>query len=299
MTALGDALEAFYAGDAADLERRIRAQPSLVHAHVTSVSGHYCGYFHQATLLHHVAGNPLIRPLPAATIELARLCLDLGADVDAATHPGPSQPDDIGWSTLGLVATSLEARRAGHQRPLLELLVVRGADIDFRNGGPLVGALYYGELDAARFLLERGARHDLVTAAGLGRVDLMAQFVRADGALADDAHALVHYSQVSTRPASRAEVLGLALVFASMCGQLDAVAWLLDRGAAASARPPFDHVATPLHWAALRGHTEIATLLLARGADHTVRDTTFDATPQGWAAHEGHTDLAEWLGKKS
>jgi hypothetical protein len=39
----------------------------------------------------------------------------------SVTRPGPAQPDDIGWSTLGLVATSDAARRAGHQRPLLEL----------------------------------------------------------------------------------------------------------------------------------------------------------------------------------
>ncbi|WP_309895481.1 ankyrin repeat domain-containing protein [Archangium sp.] len=296
MTALEVALEAFYEGDEAELERRLRADPSLLHARVPSVSGHYCGYFHRATLLHHVAGNPRVRPLPPTTLELTRLILDLGAEVDAATHAGPSQPDDIGWSTLGLVATSFEARRSGHQRPLLELLVARGANLDFRDGGPLVGALYYGELDAARFLLERGARHDFVTAAGLGRCDLMAPFVRADGALAADAHALVHYSQVRTRPASKVEILGLALVFASMCGQLDAVAWLLERGAAVNTRPPFDHGATPLHWAALRGHAELVTLLLERGADRMARDTTFAATPQGWAAHAGHTDLSARLG---
>lgn len=295
MTDLELVLEAFYAGDAAEIERRLGADPALVHARVSSAEGPYCGYFHEATLLHHVAGNPLIRPLPAATVELSRLLLDLGAEVDAATRPGPAQPDDIGWSTLGLVATSLTARQAGHQRALLELLLARGADLDFRNGGPLVGALYYSEADAARWLVERGARHDLVTAAGLGRVDLMERFVRADGTLTDDAHALVHYSQVRVRPSSRAEILGLALVFASMGGQRAAVAWLLDRGADVHARPPFDHNATALHWAALRGHAEVIALLLDGGADRTARDTSFGATPQGWAEHEGHAALAAQL----
>jgi len=292
MTALEAALDAFYAGDAAGLERLLRAEPTLVHARVMSAEGHYCGYFHQATLLHHVAGNPLIRPLPTAVAELARLVLEFGAEVDAATRPGPAQPDDIGWSTLGLVATSNAAHRAGHQRTLLELLLARGADIDFRNGGPLVGALYYGEAEAARFLVERGARYDLVTSAGLGRVDLMERFVRDDGTLAPDAHALVHYSQVRDRPASRADILGLALVFASMGGHRDAAAWLLDRGASVQARPPFDHAATPLHWAALRGHAEVASFLLDRGADRSVRDTSFNDTPQGWAEYKGHQAVA-------
>ncbi|HKA89586.1 MAG TPA: ankyrin repeat domain-containing protein [Haliangiales bacterium] len=295
MADLDAALDAFYAGDAETLERLLRADPSLVRARVASDAGHYCGYFYQATLLHHVAGNPSIRPLPAATPELARLILDLGAEVDADTKPGPAQPRDFGWSTLGLAATSLDARTAGHQMLLLELLLARGADIDFRNGGPLVGAIYYGEHDAARFLVARGARCDLVSAAGLGDIDRMARFVREDGSLAPDAHSLVHYGQVHERPTSRADILGLALIFASMTGHRDAAAWLLDRGASATARPPFDHAATPLHWAALRGHAEVVSLLLDRGADRGIRDATYSATPQGWAAHEGHTALAARL----
>lgn len=297
MAALEAALDMFYAGDAAALERLLRATPSLVPARVASAEDPYCGYFHQATLLHHVAGNPFIRPLPAETTVLARLILELGAEVDAATRPGPAQPDDIGWSTLGLVATSDAARRAGHQRPLLELLLARGANLDFRNGGPLVGALYYGEAEAARFLVESGARYDLVTAAGLGRIDLMARFVRDDGTLTPDAHALVHYSQVRDRPASRADILGLALIFASMGGHRDAAAWLLDRDASVHARPPFDHLATPLHWAALRGHAEVASLLLERGADRTVRDTSFQGTPEGWAEHTGHQAVAALIAR--
>lgn len=292
MADLDAALEMFYAGDAAALERLLRAEPSLLHARVTSAEGHYCGYFHEATLLHHVAGNPLIRSLPAGTVELARLVLELGAEADASTRPGPAQPHDIGWSTLGLAATSDVARRDGHQRPLLELLLARGADIDFRNGGPLMGSLYYGEAEAARFLVERGARYDLLAAAGLGRIDLMARFVRDDGALVPDAHALVHYSQVRDRPASSADILGLALVFASRGGNRDAAAWLLDRGVNVNTRPPFDHAATPLHWAALHGHAEVASLLLDRGADRAVRDTSFNATPQGWAEHAGHKAVA-------
>ena len=96
---------------------------------------------------------------------------------------------------LGLVATSLDAREAGHQRPLMDLLLEHRADRDFRNGGPLVGAVYYGEVEAARFLIENGARCDLISAAGAGRVDLMAAFV-VDGQLRSDAHTLTQYSLV-------------------------------------------------------------------------------------------------------
>jgi len=286
MPALQPALDALHAGDAAALTRLLDADPALVAARVASRDGHYCGYFYRATLLHHVAGNPSIRPLPPNTVALATLLLDRGAEVDAATEAGPSQPDDIGWSALGLVATSDEARRGGHQAALLELLVARGADVDFRDGGPLMGALYYSEQDAARWLVERGARVDLVAAAGLGRIELMAQHGE---------HTLVHYCQRRGRPTTRAEVLSLALCYASLGGHGDAVAWLLDQGASPSERAPFDHDATPLHWAALHDRADVVALLLARGADRTVRDRTYDATPSGWAAHNGHAELASTL----
>src|SRR5262249_42454684 len=100
MADLDAALDAFYARDAETLERLLRADPSLVRARVASEGGHYGGYSYQAPLLHHGAETRSARPLPAATPELARLILDLGAEVDADTKPGPAQPRDFGWSTL-------------------------------------------------------------------------------------------------------------------------------------------------------------------------------------------------------
>jgi hypothetical protein len=102
MADLEAALDVFYAGDAAALERLLRADPSLLHARVTSAEGPYCGYFHEATLLHHVAGNPFIRPLPAATTELARLVLERGADRTVRDTSFKATPQ--GW-----------AEHAGHQ----------------------------------------------------------------------------------------------------------------------------------------------------------------------------------------
>jgi len=64
---------------------------------------------------------------------------------------------------------------------------------------------------------------------------------------------------------------------------------------AVSACPPFDHRATPLHWAAFRGHDDVAMFLVERGADRSLRDSSFSGTPSDWAAHEGHTALAARL----
>ena len=154
------ALEALYAGDCAELSRLLDRDPSLVHARRAGAEVPYNGYFCEPTLLHHVAGNPLIKPLPETIVGLTEVILHKGAEVDAATRAGPDQPRDIGWSTLGLAATSSTAREAGCQEQLMQPLLDRGADPNFRNGGPLIGALYYGEGAAAAFL----ARHRSITA---------------------------------------------------------------------------------------------------------------------------------------
>jgi ankyrin repeat protein len=276
-------------GDATRLEGLFETAPGLVRARRLTTTGHYCGYFHGATLLHHVAGNPFIRPLPANVVELVELLVKHGAEVDAVTLAGPAQPNDIGWTTLGLVASSLEARRAGKQEALMSALVEHGADVDARNGGPLMGALYYGEHAAARWLVAHGGRTDLVAAAGLGRIDLLEQHIGGE------LRTLVDYTQRPGAARSRADLLSLALVYACRGGHRDAVQWLVDHGANPLERVPFDHGATPLHWAALEGHEEIIDLLLALGADLTVRDESFDATPRGWAEHGGHPRAAAKL----
>jgi hypothetical protein len=287
---LDRALERFHAGDAPGLAALLRDDPSLVHARVASDQGHYCGYFYRATLLHHAAGNPTIAPLPANVVELATLILDAGAEVDAVTAPGPAQPTDIGWTTLGLAATGLAIREAGAQAAMIDLLLARGADVNARNGGALVGALYYGEDAAARLLVERGARVDFVAAAGLGRVDLMRPFVDEDGALAPEASTLALYDAgiVARVPD---EILRYALRLAAGAGQHDAVAFLLDLGADLHGHGRV----SPLHLAALRGHAEVCELLLARGADGSLRDPEHHATPREWAVYGGHHALAAKL----
>jgi GNAT superfamily N-acetyltransferase len=52
---------------------------------------------------------------------------------------------------------------------------------------------------------------------------------------------------------------------------------------------------TPLHDAVERGDVELASLLLAAGADPTVRDGAFDATPLDWAHHLRRPELIELL----
>lgn len=64
-------------------------------------------------------------------------------------------------------------------------------------------------------------------------------------------------------------------------GDAAAVATLLDKGAEVNAK--FRYGATALFKAAERGNLEIVKLLLARGADATVRDTFYGAKAMTWA----------------
>lgn len=279
---LRQARDLLLTGDEAALVATLDANPELVHRRFATTGSHYCGYFHGATLLHHVAGNPFMAPLPGNMVELTRLLLGRGADVDAVTLPGPSQPDDIGWTTLGLAATSSTARSAGVQGALMDVLVDAGADVDARNGGCLVGALYYGELQAARYLADRGARLDLVAAAGLGDTAKLAGFLEDD----PPERRLAHYGLTKwPADAGRRERLGVALIYAALHGQVDALRMLLAAGARPDHRPPFDHHGTALHWAVMGDQPDAVRALLDAGADPEARDRSFDSTPEGWARH--------------
>ena len=79
-------------------------------------------------------------------------------------------------------------------------------------------------------------------------------------------------------------------------GDLAAVTALLDKGADVNAK--FRYGATALFKAAERGHVEIAKLLLARGADATVKDTFYGATAMSWALDNGHVEVVRAILEK-
>jgi ankyrin repeat protein len=55
-----------------------------------------------------------------------------------------------------------------------------------------------------------------------------------------------------------------------------------------------DEGETPLHWAAMEGHKDMAVFLLTNKADVNARDKAGD-TPLHWAAMEGYKDVMELL----
>ena len=154
-------------------------------------------------------------------------------------------------------------------------LLDEGADLEARTSWGATALDWAGVLGStavAELLLERGAQgYSLATAAGIGR--------------RGDVERLM--------PGADAAALANACYLAARNGHADIVALLLDAGAPVDARGFFG--GTGLHWAAINGHRAAIELLLARGADRTLKDDRFDATPADWAREGGHEELAALL----
>ena len=59
----------------------------------------------------------------------------------------------------------------------------------------------------------------------------------------------------------------------------------------------WDAEVTPLHLAIMKGHTEIVRLLVASGADPSIRDSKHDADAIGWAEFFGRKDILQILSR--
>jgi hypothetical protein len=261
------AVDALVTGDVSRLAGFLREDPTLVRARSTRR--------HHAMLLHYVGANGVEgfrQQTPPNAVDVARLLLDHGADVNAVA-------DMYGGSTtLALVAASAHPKRAGLQLALLDLLIAYGARVDHpatgsATGRSLVHSCLANNCDAAGAHLARwGAALDLEDAAGVGRIDVVRSFV--DAAEPRD-------------PATRRAGMEAALVMASTYGHIPVVELLLDRGVGV------DVVVdgfSGLNWAATQGHLDLVRLLLARGASPEIRNS-YGGTALGaalWGAvHRG------------
>jgi ankyrin repeat protein len=260
------AADAIITGDVTTLAELLRADPSLARARSDRD--------HRATLLHYGAANGVenYRQRTPKNIEaVTALLLDAGADVNAEADVYGG-----GATTFDLVVTSSHPRAAGVQNALADLLLSRGARM---NPGIIHYCLMNGCPEAAAHLAERGARLDLVGAAGIGRVDVIAAAFAGD-----------------TGP-SEAEQGG-AMVMAAWYGQQDAIRCMLDQGVDPGVRRPKEGQ-TALHVAAYQGHAELAELLTARGAPLDVVDAVYGTPPIVWALHawlaEGRSNGAAYI----
>ena len=257
---------------------------------------------------------------------LTSLLLEAGADPDAANDKGSTPLTQAAYR--GKIA-------------LIELLLAEGASVDaeaYGDGGtPLAFALFWGHREAAEKLAEVAiVPRNLRIAAGLGRVDVLAELFDEHGKLKSEAgfHREFHRPHSGFPPWRPSddpqEVLDEALNYAArggrteamaylfergadldsapyqatplaqavLNGHLDAIEWLLDHGADIDKKSGYGEPrgATPLHFAAAwGGQLEAAKLLVARGADLTIREDNYGAPASGWANHFGHKEIEAFL----
>ncbi|MBC7897837.1 MAG: ankyrin repeat domain-containing protein [Cytophagaceae bacterium] len=271
------AVEAVIVGDESALRERLAANPALVLARSSRVTNQDPSV-HGATLLHYVAANGVEgyrQRTPANVVEIARILLEAGAEVDARAGMYGGE-----YATLSMLVSSSPPAGAGMQVPLVHVLLDHGAAIEGvgmpKWHSPLMTALIFGFRDAAEALVSRGAKVDrLEVAAGLGRVG--------------DATALL--------PSADEESRHRALALATMCGQVGVARRLLEAGVDPSRRNPdgFHGHATPLHHAAHAGHLEMVALLVRHGARVDLRDSLWQGTPLDWAEHGEQDTIAAFL----
>ena len=149
------ACEAVQAGDVAGLVELLDRHPGLAAA---SIGEHPDGP--ARTLLHVLTDWPGHLPNGAGTV---RLLVAAGADVDARFR-GPHTETPLHWAA------------SSDDVAVLDALLDAGADIEapgavIAGGTPLADATAFGQWNAARRLVERGAEANLFESATLGLVE--------------------------------------------------------------------------------------------------------------------------------
>jgi len=284
-----ESVAAIVAGDIDKLRALLDAHPELVRARTNLEPPFH--YFTGATLLHHLAWNPSRREsVPPNVVDIARLLLDRGADPNALTL-GRSR-----GTTMGLIVTSRMASEANASGPLIDLLRERGAALDLGTSETVIPdwgrqnvldvALSNYATRAAEKLIELGAKPDVISAAALGRLDLVRGFFDADG-------------QLTSRPRrhgvlmSARDAIGLAALFAYVNKRRDVLEFLLERDG--NWNMIGVNNGALMHRAAWDGDLAMVQCLVRKGADISNRENPFESTPMSWAQHNKQTAVFDWL----
>jgi peptide-methionine (S)-S-oxide reductase len=254
------AVNAIHAGDLPALRRLLADHPNLSRDRAIEPDCYLAtDYFGSPKLLWFVANNPtLMKTMPANLVDLAATVIDAGVE--------SADPD----YTLELVLTSDPAREQGFQKPLMRLLLDRGAKVTPQAVHATLG---HGLREPVETLLAGGMAMTAAVAAGLGRVDELARLLPQ----ADDAE--------------RHAALSMAVINR----QLEAARQCLDAGADVNAFLLVHAHSTPLHQAAIHDDVDLLKLLVERGARLNIRDTLWHGTPLGWAIHENKPAAAAYL----
>jgi hypothetical protein len=163
------ATRAVQEGDLAALAALLEAHPGLAAARIGDPAGT------SGTLLHALTDWPGHRPNAAETV---RLLVEAGADPNAR-FTGPHTETPLHWAASSDDVAALDA------------LLDAGADIEaggavIAGGTALADATAFAQWNAARRLVERGARSTLFESAALGLLDRLEARLAADPAPSRD-----------------------------------------------------------------------------------------------------------------
>jgi len=263
------AVDAVVSGDITTLRSMLRENPELVRARSPRR--------HHATLLHYIGANGVEgwrQKTPANAVEVAKILLDSGAEVDAL-----ADMYDNKCTTMSMLVSSCHPAKAGLQATLAETLLDYGATFDGPGSAwqsALVTALAFGYLSTAEALARRGAPlNNLPAVAGLGRLEDTTRLL----------------------PLADSQSKHIALALAAQHGHAGIVCLLLDAGEDPSRYNPdgFHAHSTPLHQAVWSDHEDVVRLIVERGARLDIRDRIYQGTPLGWANYGGRTAIAAYL----
>ena len=230
------AIEAVISGDTETLKRLLESDPELVRRRSSEAHG--------ATLIQYISANveDEYQRTPANAVEVARILLEAGAEVDVPFADGGAS----GTPLVSLV-TSVHPHEADVAGDLVRLLVEAGARVDGIDGkgAPLRLALSSEHPDSVEALLDSGAQIvSLEIAASMGKVD--------------------RFRDLLGREQPAREELEEVLRAACKYGQTPIVELLLDEGVETDV--PGWAKNTGLHYAAQHGRRDTVELLLSRGA---------------------------------
>lgn len=189
----------------------------------------------------NIAQADLFIAIWSGNVEAARAALEAGAD--------PNKPTNIDFTPIYYARTV----------PLVNLLLAHGAHINkvTTRGSALTGCLLRGDDKMGIYLLDKGARPDIVALDGTTAMMNASQ----SGFVQSLSRLLKVKADVNAKNADGAT----ALTYAARANQIQAAKLLLGAGAKVN---DSDRIMkrTALHYAALRGYSEMAQLLIARGA---------------------------------
>jgi len=177
---------------------------------------------------------------------------------------------------------SLENGEDEKVKELLEKIDINTQDSD--GSSPLHYAAYYGNLDLLKFLVEKGAKVDILNREGktpLMFATLMGQTESVDILIQNKADVYIKDKNKNT-----------LLHFAAIEGALEIAKLLMEKGVAFEAKNYTGK--TPLFLAAENGNLEVVKFLHSKGASLNTKDTFLNSALH-WSITRKHQEIAKYL----